>query len=190
MPRLFIALEPPPGTRRALALAQATLRQALEGEPIRWQSPDKAHLTLRFLGEVPDRDLAAITKAVREGCRRSQPFELATSAFGAFPSRQRPSVLWLGVGGELEPLYALVRRLAPLLEGFGSTETGGRFVPHLTLGRVRRPGGRTRQRIAEALELEPPEPNHWRADSAVLMESRLSPAGAEYRVLTRAMLDR
>lgn len=188
MPRLFAAIEPAAEVLNTIREAQATLRRGLAGEPIRWQHPGQAHLTLHFLGNVPEHDLPAVARAIQGACRHSRPIELKTAGFGTFPRVAQPSILWLGVAGDLGELSALERRLSFLLTGLSSTKPKGRFTPHFTLGRVRRLEGGTRERVAAALTLSSPKSVRWTATEVALIESRLRPEGAEHRVRMRANL--
>ena len=76
MPRLFVALRPPPAVRRALEGLQ-------DGVPeIRWQEDDQIHLTLRYIGEVDRRVAEDIVLAL--GQIRAPAMEVALCGVGAF----------------------------------------------------------------------------------------------------------
>jgi 2'-5' RNA ligase len=187
--RLFVALEPPEPVRRRLAAMQAGMRRAAgaaAGE-VRWVAPDAIHLTLQFLGAVPEERVAALEAAVAEAAAESTALRLEVRGAGGFPSARRPRVLWAGLVGDLEPLAALAagvgRRLAPL--GYPPEERA--FSPHLTLGRAREARGAPGlgAAIASAAEQEGPP---WRATDVCLVESHLSPSGARYEVVARFAL--
>ena len=185
--RLFVALPVPAAVRERLGRAQELLKSELEGAEIRWSPPASSHLTLRFLGEVAERELPGCRLAVTEAARRATPFELATGGFGAFPTPRRPSVLWLGVGGEVAELERLQGWVAAGLDHLAKAPAGETFRPHLTLGRVKRMGGRARERFAELLA-QPPEAAAWRVASMNLMASELRPGGSGYTVILEAPL--
>lgn len=186
--RLFVALQLPTAVRERLAEAQARLVDELAGADIRWQRLEQSHLTLRFLGEVADRDLPGCRLAVNEAARRSRPFTLTTGRYGAFPGPRRPSVLWLGVTGDLDELNRLQARVARGLDRLAQADDSDTFKPHLTLGRVRRLEPQARDAYGRLLAGEAPAAASWRVESVLLMASELRPGGPRYRELLEAGL--
>jgi RNA 2',3'-cyclic 3'-phosphodiesterase len=140
------------------------------------------HLTLRFLGEVDAERNGSICSALEPVARRHNPFALRLEGIGAFPSRDRPRVVWLGVTRGREEIVALARDVRAALETeFGSEE--GEFVPHLTWFRVR---SRADRAMADELFLgtrPTPAPREVSVDRFVLKESRLGPRGATHRTV-------
>jgi 2'-5' RNA ligase len=147
--RLFVALTPPPEVQRAVWAAFAPLRA--RAVPVKWVRPDGIHLTLKFLGEVPDARSAELSAALGEVVVGAKAIALVVRGAGAFPDPQRPRVFWAGVEPDpaIELLQDQVERVyAPL--GF-PTEARA-FRPHLTLGRAgRRAGPRDFSGIERAL---------------------------------------
>ncbi|HEY6105327.1 MAG TPA: RNA 2',3'-cyclic phosphodiesterase [Anaeromyxobacteraceae bacterium] len=184
--RLFVALDPPEPVRRRIAAMQAELRRAAgrHADGVRWVAPEDAHLTLQFLGAVPEERLEALRGALAATAGEARPLALELKGAGGFPSARRPRVVWAGVGGEVEALAGLAaglgRRLAPL--GFPPEERP--LTPHLTLGRAREGRGATGLggALAQVASLEGAP---WRAEALVLYRSHLSPAGASYQPLDR-----
>jgi 2'-5' RNA ligase len=184
--RLFVALEPPEPVRRRLALLAAELRRGAgrAADDVRWVEPEKIHLTLQFLGAVPEERVGAIEEAVRAAAAAARPLSLEVKGAGGFPNARRPRVVWAGLAGDLEPLAALVqdlgRRLAPL--GFPPEERP--FSPHLTLGRAR--DRRGAPGLAGALaHAAQADGAPWRAGELALVESHLSPKGPRYEAIAR-----
>jgi 2'-5' RNA ligase len=173
--RLFVALELPEDVKRQLATFQADLAARLDRSRMRWAKPDQLHLTLLFLGEVPANRLPSAEASLARVARGSPPLTLATQGLGAFPSPRRPSVLWVGVGGDVDALHALQQRVALELAWLGLADEK-RFRPHLTLARVKSFTGPL------SLESVVP-PLSWYAAQLALFESTLSPQGARYRRL-------
>ena len=187
--RAFVAISVPEEVRERLADAQRQLKETLRSADIRWQDLSRSHLTLRFLGDVAERDLPGCRLAVSETARRVRPFELTTDGFGAFPTVLRPSVLWLGVAGELEQLNRLQGAVSRGVHTLAASSPTESFRPHLTLGRVRSLGGDSRAALAEMMSEGPrPEAASWQVDSVQLMASELRPQGARYTVLLDAPL--
>lgn len=126
--RLFVAVALPDSVRQILAQRQ----KGLPG--VRWASQNNLHLTVRFLGEVP----LAQVEAVKAGLRdvRVEGFSLHIKGLGCFERRSQ-AVLWAG----LKPapgLLELKQQVDDVLERHaGLKAPGGRFSPHITLGRTK-----------------------------------------------------
>src|SRR5260370_7934573 len=92
--RLFVALEIPSSVRENLADLLTSLRAV--SPQTRWVRPENLHVTLKFIGEVPQENLAGIQSALA-GVRSDQPVTLVTLDFrggGFFPDEKHPRVFW------------------------------------------------------------------------------------------------
>jgi 2'-5' RNA ligase len=187
--RLFVALEPPDAVRRRIAARATALRQAAgrHAEDVRWVPVENLHLTVQFLGAVPEQRVESVADAVRAAAAASRPLALEVKGAGGFPNARRPRVIWLGLEGDVESARALVadvgRRLAPL----GFAPEARPWSAHLTLGRARDPRGAPGlggALVARAQEDGIP----WRAGELVLIESHLSPKGPRYEPIVQAAL--
>ena len=178
--RLFVAINLPATLRHEIWTASAPLREA--DLPVRWTDESVLHLTLKFLGQCdPDRlpEIKSVLDQVVEGNR---PFALPFGGFGAFPSVERPRVVWVGCEG-VPPLELMQHRLEVGMERLGFPVEGRPFRPHLTLGRVQK-DARPRAfhglaRMLEGLEYE----GACTVGSVELMESRLGRGGARYEAV-------
>ncbi|MEZ4553630.1 MAG: RNA 2',3'-cyclic phosphodiesterase [Dehalococcoidia bacterium] len=183
--RLFVALDVPDTWRGAAARATEDLARA-SGVRLRSVHPSLMHLTLRFLGEVPDDRVDALTDALLEAVT---PFdiELALGPAGTFGPPQRTQVVWLGVTGDLEALQALVDRIETAVRAAGLPPEDRPLRVHLTLARL----GRTltpaeRRAVAEAARrLAPPPPLPFHAHEVQLVRSTLANPRPTYEVLAR-----
>ena len=160
-------------------------RNAVRNDRIRWTRTDDFHLTLKFLGDVPEGGLEGIAAALRRPCANHAPFDAVLSSFGAFPSPRRAKVLWAGVGAGSETVRALAADVDAAIEplGFGREERS--YVPHATLGRVR---GRP-----VSLELpadDAPGDFGFRVAHVELVKSTLTPGGSVYETLEVFVLGR
>jgi 2'-5' RNA ligase len=182
--RLFVAIDPDERTRAQLADAHAAIQAIVEQSPtpprITWVMPAVAHVTLRFIGEVPDTVRPSIQRALER--IRIAPFALRWETIGTFGGLHHPRVIWIGPTAGTEMLQALAEQvnteLDPVL-GAGESRT---FRPHLTFGRVREPGRRVNW--AKALAAAQWTPTVSRIDRIVLYQSRLSPKGPTYTALS------
>jgi len=141
------------------------------------------HLTLLFLGETPTDRVVAIVEFLGPVGATTAPFDLSLEGVGAFPSAERPRVVWVGVTRGREAVTRLAASVREALHSEGEPGRRDAFVPHLTLFRVRSPADH--RRAAEVLSgaTPPPEPRHHRVREFVLKESVLSSHGATHRTV-------
>ncbi len=187
--RLFVALEPPSEVVREAERASRHLRDALPQMDARFPPLDQAHLTVAFLGAVDEAAEAGVAGAIARTARLSRPFDLLTAGLGAFPSPARATVLWLGFGGGDGAAARLASDLAESLRSVGHAPDDHRFVPHLTLARIRRLRRDERPTLSRALSSFEPGRVAWRVDAAVLLASHLGRDGARYEPRARFALE-
>ncbi len=132
--RTFFALPVQPG-RDLLEIREQIMRQ-LKGERISWVDPSMFHVTLRFLGDTPVKDVKEISGALRHGGPWPQAFSVHVSGVDSFGPRGHPRVIWAGFN-EGERFRHLKEALDGLLVGFGMAVEKQPFRAHLTLGRIR-----------------------------------------------------
>ena len=202
--RAFIALPLPPEWTAALAATIAQLRSSIPAGVVRWANPDGIHLTLQFLGNthaslIPD-IIAALTRHLTGPMPGPTavpaPPVLTLSGLGAFPTGDRPRVIWAGVSGDLDALAALRQSALHATAELGWPDDKRPFRPHLTIGRVRDNATPARRRavahaIAAAARVSagsPPPARPWTADAVRLYRSVLAPAGAVYTSLAEVKI--
>ena len=134
MIRTFVAVFPPQDVREALFRAARDLRVSKD---FRLVGQEKIHLTLKFLGDVAEKDLGGVEEALHPVRESHRPFEVSTSGFGAFPSEQRARILWAGIEQGSEHLRTLAEEVETLLAPAGFERENRPYLPHLTLGRAR-----------------------------------------------------
>jgi len=183
--RIFIAVEPPGRLREEIGrLTARYFESRLPG--FRWVKPENIHLTLRFLGEIDPAGLDGLTQAVCSAAARSTPFELAVESLGFFGSKQKPRVVWLGLGASPQ-LSALASEVegAVAKAGFGRADKP--FRAHLTLARTKRSpaGAPDWEGIRSILPSSWPE---WKVRRVEIIKSTLTPSGPVYQTLARCPL--
>lgn len=183
--RLFIGLKLPKKQKTRIHRAARPLRE--DELPVRWVEPDDFHVTLKFLGEVRKDRVDNVEEAVGRVTSATRAFSADLGGFGAFPTVRRPRIIWLGVEATPE-LRCLKQDLEWTLGDIGFDVETRAFHPHVTLGRVRKNAGAGAfrgldERIA-GLEFE----DRLRIHTVDLMESRLSPSGPRYAVVSGARL--
>ncbi len=187
--RAFIAACLPQDVREELRQLQRQLeeRVRLRPNPIRWTPPDQIHLTLRFLGNIQANEVESLAAALRQATTGIGPIPLSVRTLGAFPSWRRPSVIWVGLHGELEPLLDLQARVERHSAPHGTHSETRAFHPHLTLGRVR-PQAPGAGRIGEALSEAAVHFGAWQWEEIALIRSQLTPRGSVYTALANFKL--
>jgi RNA 2',3'-cyclic 3'-phosphodiesterase len=154
----------------------------------RWVRPESLHVTLKFIGEKSDENVAEIKQALETIV--AEPVELKFYGYGFFPGARAPRVFWVGIeaGTNLNSLAATVdEKLAQL----NISKEEHAFNPHLTLARGGSPRkqkgdrpNRSFQRLQEKLGALPtPEFGTMTAIEFHLYQSRLSPGGSKYTKL-------
>lgn len=133
--RLFFALWPPGQVRRRLWQSIEPMRHAVDG--VRWVPPERYHMTLRFMGDVPA-ELVEDLVAAAQALEAEKPFRATFGSVGAFPRPASPRVYWVSV--KARPLPRLSELLDAALRARGFPARKRRFRPHLTLGRARSRG--------------------------------------------------
>lgn len=139
MIRTFIAIDLSPDIKTAL---DAFIRQLKAGGtlPVRWTAAQNIHITLKFLGDVDERQLPRLQAALTGAVQGTAPFSARVGKLGAFPKPERPRILW--VGCELEAAgYHLQKAVESAAAGLGFAREERPFSPHLTIGRVNQSAG-------------------------------------------------
>jgi 2'-5' RNA ligase len=186
--RTFLAVDPGEAIRNRLVSLQNNLARATTD--VKWVEEDNLHVTLLFLGEVDERDLAALCRAVGDTAAGHAAFTLSVQTVGCFPNPRRPRVLWAGVGAGSQELVALHDALEPPLLKLGCYRREERqYTPHITLGRVK--SDRPPDRLAEALaKYAAWEAGETQVREVEVLSSELTPSGPAYTVLSRGRLSK
>ena len=104
---------------------------------VRWPDPANLHLTLKFLGEVPDGDVPGVCEAARRAATRSAPFSFALRGLGCFPPKGPARIVWAGVEPQGDGLLECQKAVEDEMAELGFRREGRAYSPHLTIGRVR-----------------------------------------------------
>jgi 2'-5' RNA ligase len=141
--RLFYAFEIPERLRNRLDAEVTRLKVARA--PVSWTRPANYHVTVRFIGEAPDRDLTAAAALVAEAAAACGPIDAVCRGTGLFPESGAPRVIWAGIDGydaqAAEALQALRKTVNDGARRLGFRAEKEVFHAHITLGRMRGGGG-------------------------------------------------
>ena len=188
--RAFVSVDLPDAVRTALKpTLDALAAERIRG--LRTVRAESAHITLRFLGNVPSGRLTAVAEALSAAARRVEPFQLRLGEVGSFPSSGAPSVLWIGLSDGLREARRLHEVVTDSLAALGWPAEERGFSPHITLARLA--GGSSRPARRDALRVAsstPPQRLTFDVRSVCLMRSRLEREGARYDRLADARLGR
>lgn len=189
--RLFCAVEPSAETRTRVAEHIARVRRAIAYVPAsvaKWESVEKIHITLKFLGEIEPDDAAEVSRAAMRAASTMSPFAISIEGAGAFPPGGLPRILWLGVTDPSGKLARLQQRLENECAERGFAREARAFHPHLTLARLRLP--REAKALAQLHAATEFAAAPFTVAELVVMQSELTPTGSCYTALSRHNLDR
>lgn len=185
--RLFIAVPAPLAVREQARAVMVRLRGAGD---VRWVTPDRLHLTLKFLGDCSPDLVPSLTEILEESANIFSAFVVELGDVGAFPNLRKPQTLWLGVE-RAEALSQLAEQIEQAVGKFGFKREAKAFRPHLTLGRVKSP--RDLGKLAAELRTAAAEAApriEWPVEEFELVRSELRPSGPVYTTLQRFSLRR
>ncbi len=153
--RLFTAIQLPDPVREHLA---GVIREASAvTHDVRWTLPQKLHLTLKFIGEVPDPDVPHVINTLETVVIES-PITLHCEGIVCFPPHKPARIIAAGVSGDTDQLSTLFEQIETALEGICQKEHRP-YRPHVTLGRCKmglRQGHR--EKLLHTVQHLPPGP--------------------------------
>lgn len=185
MPRVFVAIDIDEEVRNKIVAAQGQL-EATRAD-VKLVEPPNVHVTMKFLGEVPDKKIGEITEALKRAAAGASKFDIEVKGIGVFPNLNYVRVVWAGVEEGKEDLVALQGKIESELQMVGFHPEGG-FVPHLTIARVRT--ARQKDKLASFVRgMSGVEFGTTRALAVELKQSTLTPKGPIYSTLAKIELD-
>lgn len=198
--RAFFAVDLPDELADPIADAQGAFEGA---EGLRFVDPEQAHVTLKFLGEIGERDVdkgdvddgddesdtpplddtPSLDDVIAAGERAIEtadvdPFECAVEGFGVFPSIDYISVVWAGIGDGSAELTALHEALESETTALGVDPEGHAFTPHITLARMN--DARGKELVQQAVRERDPDIGRFEVDAVHLVSSTLTDDGPVY----------
>lgn len=174
MKRIFAAVDIPEQARIQVAEYVRELRAEFTDLRVRWERPEKLHITVHFAGDLDAGDLAAFQERVAACAPTTSPFVVKIDGTGAFIKRRsRANVLWLGLESQ-----SMLEKLTTSLD-----EDNLRSKPHLTIARLK-DAKRCRGLIDKHLTAKF-EPIEFAANEIVVYESALMPSGSVYTVVSK-----
>jgi len=179
MIRVFAAIDISEDVREEIRNYVAELRTGFEGVPVKWEKPEKLHITVKFAGLVDEEQLKAFREQIERVAKSLAPFQLKINRTGAFVKRRGPSVLWLGteVISAADPYTTL-----------GGLSEQRTFRPHLTIARIK--DSKKAKVLIEKHKAWSFESTPFEVNELGIYESALLPTGSVYSRLAGLPLSR
>lgn len=183
------------GRRTFAALAlPASLREQL-GEWIKvtqdeltfrkWIHPQDIHITLQFLGSTTEEQLKKVIRVLKKLCKEQVSFELSVDGLGTFGKSNQPRIFWAGVGGQLDELRKLQKKVTTVLTLIGFPSEDRPYKPHITLARKYASADFDQKLLA----VQTIENFKWTADRIVLYESIMGQEPMYHEIGTFSFVD-
>lgn len=191
MLRTFIAVDFPPEIIQKIGKIITYFKTQTPDEALKWISTNNLHLTLKFIGEIPEEKLSQVQAVLADSLQNQSAFNIKIEGLGMYPNEHNPRVIWLGIVAD-DALINLHQTLDSALEEVDIEREKRKFSPHLTIARVRR--GTKRNTISEIGEIL----SLFKVDSlgnttikqVVLYQSELTPKGPIYTPLMTISLNK
>ena len=176
--RSFIALPTAIEIQREMASIQSELKET-EAD-VKWDSYEKFHITLKFLGNVEQSKIELISNKLVKQIQSFPSFEITYELLGAFPNLHNPRVVWIGTKSN-QHVLDLQSAIESVCSEFGFPKEDRVFHPHITFGRVK--GTRNLTRLTEAIKTITFEPMQSSCAEVLLMKSDLQRDGSVYTIM-------
>ncbi len=171
--RLFIAVDV---DERVVEKLKPLLKTLSSYRGVKAVESENVHITLQFLGEVPESRVDVISDRLSRITGNFEPFTVKLEKIGYFPNKSKVRVVWAGVSGEtLKELAGTIRNEMKKL-GFREDKE---FVAHATIARIKRISPSDRERLLKDLE-NFSVGGEWVVRDIRLKQSRLTPKGPIY----------
>jgi 2'-5' RNA ligase len=184
--RTFIAIPTPVEVRQALTCIQTELKTA--DAAVKWEPPEKLHITLRFLGNVEESQLAILMTDCSNAICNLNSFSLIYGGLGCFPDARNPRIIWAGSRNDDGVLVEMKKAIDDTVARYGFERENRAFHPHITLARVK--GRQNIPNLIKMLQSVTFEPHPVVIDEVYFMKSELRPTGSIYTKLQSIALQK
>lgn len=132
--RFFIALEIPEENKLQFQAIQKNLHTLIP--QARLTDLEKVHLTLAFIGEQPDQLRDELVEIINFAAQNVPSFEVTPAYIDGFPNIHKPSVLWVGVKGDIDKILLIRERIKDGLKNLNLPADERRYIPHITIAKL------------------------------------------------------
>ncbi|MCD6371858.1 MAG: RNA 2',3'-cyclic phosphodiesterase [Candidatus Aenigmarchaeota archaeon] len=176
--RVFLAIDIPNELKKSISEFQNSIKKDFDAK---WVEEANFHFNLKFFGNLTEDEILKIKSKTEEVVKDFKPFYIEIYGMGVFPNFSFPRVVWLGCKNNIE-LQHLSESLDDSFSSVGIKKEERRFVPHLTLGRLR--SGKNKQLLKKIVEKNSNVSfGKFLVKEIILFESKLSPKGPVYKKL-------
>ncbi len=145
-----------------------------------WVLTENLHITLNYVGDVVDIEVPELCGLIKQNVQHFAPFEMSLQGVGGFPDSDQPRTLWIGVDEGADGLRVLNKKVEEVLSQWGVNKDRNEYVPHMTLGRLRR-GGRWNEQLLEKVHrLRHHDGGFCTVDRVIVYSSFLDRSGPTY----------
>ena len=182
--RLFVAIALPDVIREKMLRVQHELQALTPRGVVRWTKPEQFHLTLRFLGDVSSKQVAALQESVRTVCAGVPALHLCAHGVGFFPNTRSPRVIWVGITDGENRLADFQRKIEDVVQPYSAERGGERFAGHVTLGRLNSSKYHGINVLTESAgAMKDSKFGQWTVREIEIIRSELLATGSRYTVL-------
>ena len=185
--RLFIAIGLPASVRQKVRQHVERLRDAVPAARASWTREENLHLTLKFLGDTPLTKVQELSAAIQLAANAVTSFELIVADCGAFSTRGKPHVLWIGIQDSSARLNDFYQALESECVELGFPREERPFHPHLTIARLQKT--HDSRRLPEVHREIGFDPVSVPVRDVCLIRSELRSEGSRYTVTSRHAFD-
>ncbi|HON79619.1 MAG TPA: RNA 2',3'-cyclic phosphodiesterase [Spirochaetota bacterium] len=185
MERLFIALPMPGEVKKTLSAVYDSL--VPWKKQLRRVHPENYHVTISFLGECDEELKTQVKNEFNAISVPDSPIPFRIEGMGAFPNLKRPNVIWCGVDTDLWAVSMLANTVRDKMELCGFERDRKRFVPHLTVARVKKANDLDNKILELFDEQKAAYYTEGIFDRLTLYSSTLTPGGPVYEVIAEKL---
>ena len=173
MIRLFVALKIPENIKKQLL--NICYEIIPDPSQYRWETTDKIHLTLKFIGEV-EQNLVQHISTELDFVKNYRSFDFSISRFGFFFRDRKPKILWAGLQFD-DAIFDLVEEINKRMEIFNIEPERKKFKAHLTLLRIK---SNFDENVINTFNNYRFDKLNFKTKNIALVKSELSQSGAQY----------
>lgn len=182
MNRLFVAIPMPELILSNIFNLINSLSDKQTG--MRWEKKEKIHLTLKFIGEVPNEIVPLIVEQI-SFLNHFEKIKFSLTEFNFFPNGYNPKILYIGLSNN-EIINQIAFELDQRLFEIGIEKSEKRFKPHLTILRIKKPASHSFINSFRSLNISS---LNFIANEVSLYESKLKPDGSHYKKIKKYFLN-
>ena len=153
---------------------------------LRWTKVEQLHITLKFVGELNEKDLQPVQEKIQKSFSETKKFSLEYSGSGFFPNEKNPRILWIAMQPSSE-LQAVVKKNEEIFQTYGYAPEKRPFQAHITIGRFKEYATRYEldQFLTEWHKQKPAFQARQMIDHLTFYRSMLTPQGPLYSIIAK-----